>query len=146
MIKNIKIIESILIGKFWLERILFFSMITWWSQWEKILRFGEGKWGGAKERKAVPVIAPVGGHLRRSPAVRQAPYCVGFSCFCSLKQLPNSLKSQWLLGTDFWLIFYTLVSHNVIRIPENQESGGAENPSGDHTGDAHGGRKGGAVT
>lgn len=55
----------------------------------------EGRGGkGAKERKAVPVIAPVGGHLRRSPAVRQAPYCVGFSCFCSLKQLPNSLKSQ----------------------------------------------------
>jgi hypothetical protein len=57
---------------------------------------GGGAGGGGKvpKRKTALVIAPVGGHLRRSPAVRQAPYCVGFSCFCSLKQLPNSLKSQ----------------------------------------------------
>lgn len=56
-------------------------------------RFKDGV-KGAKQRKAAPVIAPVGGHLRMSPAVGQAPYCVGSSCFRSLKQLPKSLKSQ----------------------------------------------------
>lgn len=48
--------------------------------------------------------------LRRSPSGRRAPYCVGSSCFCCMKQLPKSLKSQWLSGgTRFWLISCTLL-------------------------------------
>lgn len=114
-------------------------MITWWSQWKTVLRTGKR----CQREEGSPSHCSCGWPSTYEPSCETGALLCRIFLFSQFETTAKVIKvtmTFFFLGTNFWLIFYTLVSHNFIGIPEYQGSGGADK-SLMRSQNAHGGRE-----